>query len=60
MKKYTIPCFFVFFLCGQIDVIMNFAVITNAVIKRVHCIINCEVKNHRLKLNINLACFFFV
>ena len=38
MKKYTIRCFFVFFLCAdRIDVITSFVVITNVVIKRAHC-----------------------
>ena len=34
LKKYMIHCF----CADQIDVITNFAVITNVVLKRVHCI----------------------
>ena len=43
IKKYTVRCFF---CADQIDVIMNFAVITNVVIKRVHGMSFCSLFFH--------------
>ena len=44
MKKYTIRCFF---CSDRIDIITNFAVITNAVIKRGSLYVTARAKHKR-------------
>ena len=43
------------FCADRIDVIMIFAVITNAVIKRVHCTRNKHYKDNYINNNNNIA-----